>query len=58
MVTDVASIKGQSSIIVAQLSSLYIDLTVLYDLVTVVIATDHTHSLSRLCLLHYLWIRG
>jgi hypothetical protein len=58
MVADVAGIKGQSSIIIAQLGRLYVDLTVLHNLVPVVIATDHTHSLGRLCLLHYLWVRG
>ena len=54
MVADIPSVKGQRSIIIAQLGSLYVDLTVLHNLVAVVIATDHTHSLGRLYLLYYL----
>ena len=52
MVTYVSSIKGQSSITITQFSSLNVDLTVFHNLVAVVIATDHTHSLGRVYFLH------
>lgn len=52
MVADISSAKSECSIFIPHLCRLYVDLTVLYHLVTVVIATDYTHSLCRLRLLH------
>ena len=54
MVANVSSIEGESSVLVSFLCSLYVYLTVLHYLIMVVIATDHTHSFSRLHFLHYL----
>ena len=57
VVTDVAGLKGQSSIPIAHLRYLDADLAVLHHSVMVVAHTDHAHLLCGLDFLHHL-LRG